>query len=473
MKTSDITKEDMLKLLEYLGGKDNILSSSHCVSRIRLEVVDKDLIDIPSIEEMDFVKGSFYSSGQFQIVIGPEVKKVYDLFLKYTGIKEVSYDQMKENIKKNSNWFQRLVKMLGEIFIPILPAIVASGLLMGIFNLLSNPGIFAEDPLIQIYPQIAGLAEFINTVANTAFVFLPVLVAYSATKRFGGNPILGMTLGLLLVHPDLVNMYTFAENPAANAQFWTIFGIPVLKVGYQAQVLPVIFSAFILSKIEMFLDKRVPSAINLVVVPPVTLILTAFITFLAIGPVVLLFSFAITEGILWLFTVSPILAGFVYGFISAPLVVTGMHHLFLTVNLSMQGSLGYVTLWPISETVTFAQGIAAFTMFFIFRDNVKQKSIALSAGISAWFGITEPAIYGVNLRYRYPFLAVMIASGVGSAFLSFNQIKATSVGVGGIFSFLSVYPNMWPIYFTGMAITGFGTIALTLIFKKIYEKRGL
>ncbi len=470
MKNDLEMEKNIKKIVQALGTLDNIESISHCITRLRIEVKNKNIIDVDKIEAIDFVKGSFYISGQFQIVIGPEVKQIYDQFVKTVDIKEISYEQMKENTKKNTNFFQRLIKMLGEIFIPILPAIVASGLLMGINNVISNPGIFGDLAVIEMYPQMEDLAGFINMIASTSFVFLPVLVAWSATKRFGGSPILGIVLGLVLVNPDLMNMYSFAGDPR-TAEFWNIFGIPVLKVGYQAQVLPVIFSSLVLSKIEIFLNRKVPSVINLVIVPPLTLLITSFVTFMVIGPIILVISVLITLTILELFRINPLIAGFVYGFISGPLVITGMHHLFLTVNLTMQSTLGYVTLWPISETVTFAQGVAAFTMFIIMYKNVKVRSIAMSAGISAWFGITEPAIYGVNLRYRYPFLAVMIASGIGSAFLAVNNIKATTVGVGGIFSFLSVYPEQWGVYFIGMLITGVLTILLTLSFSKLYQRK--
>ena len=458
-------KENVSQVIRLVGGKENVNSATHCVTRLRIILNDKKLVNVKELEKLEIVKGCFDSSGQFQIIIGPGlVEKVYKEFISQTGAKEVSREEAKEITNKDNNIIQRAVRVLADIFIPILPAIVASGLLMGLNNMLSNPGIFFEQSVLEVYPGISGIVGIINLIANTAFTFLPALIGWSAVKKFGGNPVLGIVLGLVLVHPQLMSAYDYAANPE-SAPVWKIFGLEVAQVGYQGQVVPVLIAAFIIAKTENFLKKILPDTIQLVLVSPLSVLFTGLVTFMAIGPITMAGANLITDGVVKLFDVAPVLAGAVYGLLNPPLIITGMHHLFLGVNLQMAGTLGYVTLWPIGETVTLAMGTAALTMFFILKDK-KTKSIAITSTISAWLGITEPAIYGINLRFKYPFIAVMLGSAAGSAFLSYNGIRATSVGVGGIFSFLSVYPEQWGIYFTGMAITFVITVGLIIMFSR-------
>ncbi|MDM5227110.1 PTS transporter subunit EIIC [Cytobacillus sp. NJ13] len=459
--------ENVSSIIENIGGAENVVTATHCVTRLRLVLDNEELVDVKKLEENDLVKGTFSASGQFQVIIGPGlVEKVFAEFVKQTGTEEVSSEELREITSKKKNVLQRGIRVLADIFIPILPAIVAAGLLMGLNNVLANPGIFYEgESVLDVHTEWSGFAGIINLISNTAFTFLPALIAFSAAKKFGGNPVLGIVLGLIMVHPELMNAYAFASDPE-SVEHWNLFGFEIAKVGYQGQVIPVLFAAYLLATLEKSLRKVIPESLQLLAVAPIALIITGIATFTIIGPVTMTGANWITDGILYLFDVSPVLAGAVYGLISPPLVITGMHHLFLGVNLQMAGSLGYVTLWPIGETVTLAQGIAALTMFFLIKNNKKLKSVSLSATVSAWLGITEPAIYGVNLRFRYPFIAVMIGSAIGSAYLSFMDVKATSVGVGGMLSFLSVLPEYWSSYFTGMAITAVITVGLTLLFSK-------
>ncbi|WP_082235335.1 PTS transporter subunit EIIC [Halobacillus massiliensis] len=460
-------KENVTKIIENVGGASNVNSATHCVTRLRLILEDESAVDIKKLEENDLVKGVFSASGQFQVIIGPgTVEKVYNEFMKQTDAEEMSKDEMKKRNVEKGNLLQKGVRVLADIFIPILPAIVAAGLLLGLNNLLANPGIFYdEQSLLDVYTGWTGFAEFIAVVANTAFTFLPVLITWSAARKFGGSPLLGIVLGLLLVHPDLMSAYAYAENPG-DVEYWNMFGWEVAKIGYQGQVLPVIFATWLLVWAEKHLKNFIPGNLQMIFVAPFALIFAGLLTFIVIGPITMTGSNWITDGILYLFEVSPAFAGGIYGLISAPLVITGMHHIFLGVNLQMAGTLGYVTLWPVSETATLAQGAATLTMFLILKHNAKLRGVSLTATISAWLGVTEPAIYGINLRFRYPFIAVMIGSAFGSAFIAFQQVKATSVGVGGVLSFLSVYPEHWASYFIGMGITFVITVGLTLFFSK-------
>ena len=466
--------QEALKILDFVGGEENVEGLTHCVTRLRFILKDKEKVNQKELEKLNLVKGCFYASGQFQVIIGPgKVERVYQEIISNSNIKESNEREIKEKKTKESNGLQRLIRVLADIFIPILPAIVAAGLLMGLYNVISNPGIFYERPVIEVHKGIKDFADVINMIANTAFTFLPVLVGWSATKRFGGNPVLGIVLGLILVHPNLMNAYEFASDPS-KVKTWSILGLEVNQVGYQGQVLPVIIASLILAKLEIFIKKFIPDVVQLIFVAPIALLLTGFITFFIIGPITLLGANGITDGILWLFKQNSFIAGFIYAFIQPPLIITGMHHLFLGVNLQMAGTLGYVTLWPIGETVTTSMGAATITMFILLRKRDKKlSSVSLAATFSAWLGVTEPAIYGINLRFRYPFIAVMLGSALGSGFLSLMKIKATSVGVGGILSFLSVYPEMWAIYFTGQAIAFITTVTLTYIFykKKLFKAK--
>ncbi|PPA69383.1 PTS transporter subunit EIIC [Jeotgalibacillus proteolyticus] len=460
-------KENVADIVKQIGGPENVSNATHCVTRLRLILIDESLVNKKALEENELVKGTFSASGQFQVIIGPGlVEKVYKEFIEQTGAGEVSKDDMKKITAKNGNVIQKGVRILADIFIPILPAIVAAGLLLGLNNLLANPGIFYdEQSILDVHTGWTGFAEFINVIANTAFTFLPVLIAWSAARKFGGSPLLGIVLGLLLVHPSLMSAYDYAGNPG-DVEYWNLFGWDIARIGYQGQVLPVIFATLILTWSEKQLKRFIHDNLQMIFVAPLALVFTGLLTFGIVGPITMTGSAWITDGILYLFEVSPAFAGAVYGFISGPLVITGMHHIFLGVNLQMAGTLGYVTLWPIGETVTLAQGAAALTMFFIIKQNKKLKGVSLTATLSAWLGVTEPAIYGINLRFRYPFIAVMIASAAGSAFLAAQGVKATSVGVGGVLSFLSVFPEHWGSYFTGMGITFILTVGLTFLFFK-------
>jgi PTS system, glucose subfamily, IIA component len=356
---------------------------------------------------------------------------------------------------------QRLVRLLGDIFIPIIPAIVAAGLLMGINNVLSNKGIFYPNAsFIQMHTEWQGVNDIIQLIAQTSFAFLPALIGWSAVKKFGGNPLLGIVLGLILVNPALTSAYDFAAHPAATPT-WNLFGWHVSQVGYQGQVIPVLVAAWLLVKLQKYFEKHIPDTLQLILVAPLTLLITGFASFLVIGPVTMAGANLITDGIVSLFNAVPILGGALYGFICAPLVITGMHHLFLGVNLQMAGTLGYVTLWPVGEPVTMAQGAACLAMAYIFRKDAKKKNVAWSSGLSSFLGITEPAIYGVNLKNRYPFIAVMLAGAFGGAWMGFWQVRSSSVGVGGALSFLSVFPKQWGLYLIGEVMTFVLAIVLT------------
>ena len=460
-----INRESVEQILEAIGGKENISTATHCVTRLRLVLHDESKVDTKALEENELVKGSFSANGQFQVVIGQgTVDKVFKIFAEMADIESASKQDVKDAAASKQNILQRGVKTLADIFIPILPAIVTAGLLLGINNILTAPDIFFSDPLVEVYPQWADLASIINLIANTAFVFLPGLIGWSAAKQFGGSPLLGIVLGLILVHPDLLNAWAYGE--AEDIPTWNLFGLEIEKIGYQGQVLPVLVSAYILAKIETFLNKRIPDSIQMLIVAPVALLVTGFLAFTLIGPVTFWIANLLTDGFIGLFDFAPAIGGLVYGALYAPLVITGMHHTFLAVDLQLIGSTGSTFLWPMLALSNIAQGAAALAMMLITR-NEKTKGLAGTSAVSAFLGVTEPALFGVNLRFKFPFFAAIIGSAVAGLVITVSGVEATSIGVGGIPGFLSIFKEYWGAFFMGMAIALVVPFVLTFLYGKV------
>ncbi|MCY8393041.1 PTS system trehalose-specific EIIBC component [Bacillus haynesii] len=461
------------RIVDAVGGADNIAAVTHCVTRLRFALLDESKVNQEVLEQIDVVKGSFSTNGQFQVVIGQgTVNNVYAELVKATGIGESSKDDVKKASEKNMNPLQRAVKTLADIFIPILPAIVTAGLLMGINNILTAQDIFfSGKSIVEVYPQWADLANMINLIAGTAFAFLPALIGWSAVKRFGGNPLLGIVLGVMLVHPDLLNAWGYgAAEQSGDIPVWNLFGLEVQKVGYQGQVLPILLASYLLAKIERFLTKRTPESIQLLVVAPITLLVTGFASFIVIGPITFAIGNVLTSGLIAVFEQLALLGGLLYGGLYAALVITGMHHTFLAVDLQLIGSkLGGTFLWPMLALSNIAQGSAALAMMFIVKDE-KQKGLSLTSGISAYLGITEPALFGVNLRYRFPFVIAMISSGVAGMFISSQGVLASSVGVGGVPGIFSIMSQYWGAFAIGMAIVLIAPFAGTYLYAKLKMK---
>jgi PTS system trehalose-specific IIC component len=465
-ETMSIDQKQVSQIIDAIGGKDNISAATHCVTRLRFALVDEEKVDKAALEANDLVKGSFSTNGQFQVVIGQgTVDKVYKELVKQTGVGEASKDDVKKASEKHLNPLQRAIKTLADIFIPILPAIVTAGLLMGINNILTGPGIFFDEKaLVDVYPQWKDVASIINLIANTAFVFLPGLIGWSAVNRFGGSPLLGMVLGLMLVHPDLLNAWGYGS--AEEIPIWNLFGLEVQKVGYQGQVLPVLLASYVLANIELFLKKRIPDAFQLLLVAPITLLITGLVSFIAIGPITFAIGNVITDVVVGIFNVAPILGGLIYGGLYAPLVITGMHHTFLAVDFQLIGSTGGTFLWPMVALSNIAQGSAALAMMIVLKDE-KLKSLSATSAVSAYLGITEPAMFGVNLRFRFAFISAIIGSALAGAFISLQGVKAPSIGVGGLPGFLSIFPENWGSFFIGMAIVLIVPFFLTIVLGKM------
>jgi len=458
------------QIIEAVGGQDNMAAATHCVTRLRFALKDEGQVDKEALENIELVKGSFSSNGQFQVVIGQgTVDKVYNEMVELTGIGRASKQDIKDAAEQNLNPLQRAIKALADIFIPILPAIVTAGLLMGINNVLTGPGIFYDKAsVVDMHPQWADFANIINLIANTAFAFLPGLIGWSAVRKFGGSELLGIVLGLMLVHPDLLNAWGYGS--ADEIPTWNLFGLTIQKVGYQGQVLPVLVAAWVLAAIEKFLRKRIPDAFQLLLVAPIALLVTGFLSFIAIGPITFTIGGWITSAVVGVFEAVPVIGGLLYGGLYAPLVITGMHHTFLAVDLQLIGSIGGTFLWPIVALSNIAQGSAALGVMLATKDE-KIKGLAMTSTVSAYLGVTEPAMFGVNIRFKYPFIAAVIGTAIAAMFIAINGVKAPSIGVGGIPAFLSIFTEFWGVFFIGMAIVIVVPLVLTYFFAKAKKNK--
>ena len=468
-------KQSAEEILNAIGGEENLDSMAHCATRLRLILNDESKVDEEALSKMDVVKGTFSTGGQYQIIIGSgTVNKVFNEMENITGKEASTTSEVKDKSTKNMNPIQRFVKMLSDIFVPIIPAIVAGGLLMGLNNLLTAKDLFyAGKSLIEGHSQFAGLADMINIFANAPFTLLPILIGFSAAKRFGGNPFLGAALGMILVHPSLMSAYDFPKAVEAGKAIphWDVFGLHINQVGYQGQVLPMLVAAYILATIEKWLRKVVPTVLDNLLTPLLSIFITAFLTFLFVGPITRQLGYWLSDGLTWLYEFGGAIGGLIFGLLYAPIVITGMHHSFIAVETTLiadQAKTGGSFIFPIATMSNMAQGGAALASFFIIKNNKKLKGVASAAGISAVLGITEPAMFGVNLKLRYPFIGAIIGSGLGAAYISFFKVKAIALGTAGIPGFISINPNHggWLHYLIGMVIAFVVSVVVTFVLSK-------
>ena len=477
MATEQKIKTSSKEILDIIGGKDNIISAAHCATRLRLVLKDESIVDLDRLSDVEIVKGYFSNSGQFQIIIGSgTVDEVYKEIIALAGITESSKEEIKKKADEKLNPLQALVKTLSNLFVPILPALIASGLLMGINNVLTSQDLFIQGKsIVEAYPQIADLARLINTFANAAYVFLPILIAFSATKLFGGNPYLGAVIGMIMVHPDLLNGYSYgAAVLEGTVPVWNIFGFTIAKVGYQGTVLPVLAAAFVLAKVEKTLHKIIPSVLNNLLTPLFTVFITGILTFVVIGPVMRVFGDGITSGLLWLINTLGPIGGAIFGFLYAPIVITGMHHSFVAIETQLLADIattGGSFIFPVAAMSNVAQGAAALSVLLILRKDNKMKGIASASGISALLGITEPAIFGVNLKLRYPFFGAMIGSAVGSGYVMLTKVLAISPGAAGLPGIISIRPTSIVNYIIAMILSMAVAVISTIVIAKVMNKK--
>ena len=419
-------------ILDHVGGSKNIASAAHCATRLRLVIADNKKVSKEALENIDGVKGVFEASGQLQIILGTgTVNKVFAEFIDIAGITASSKAEAKEAAAEKQNWFMRAIKLLGDIFVPIIPAIVASGFLMGIMNSLD---FMNSNGFLHINTH-SSIYVFANLFSNIAYTFLQILIAFSAAKAFGANQYLGAVIGMIMIHPSLQNAYTVATEGVQQTQsvFFGLFKIDM--VGYQGHVIPVIIAVWILAVIEKKLHKIVPEVLDLFVTPLVSVFVTGYLTLSIVGPIFVWAENAILGAIQWMLTLPLGIGSLIMGGLYAPTVVTGIHQMYTAIDIGQLAKYG-VTYWlPLASAANVAQGAAALAVGIKSKDK-KIKSLALPSSLSAFMGITEPAIFGVNLRFFKPFIAGCIGGGCGALYASLVHLGAKGTGVTGIFGIL-------------------------------------
>ena len=455
------------QVIENVGGKQNIKSVQHCATRLRLQLKNNDLRNEEAVSDIEGVKGVFLTQSQFQIIFGSGlVNLVCDEVQKQLGIAvDTSADDEKE--EKKGKALQRLVKLLSDIFVPIIPAIVAGGLLMGLNNILTA-AMFHGKSVIDLYPQWKGLATAINLFASAPFTFLPVLIGFSATKKFGGNPYLGAAMGMIMVHPDLLSAYSIG---IAQPPVWNIFGFKIAAIGYQGTVLPVLAVAFILATIEKKLHKVTPTWLDNLTTPLISIMVTSFLTFIFVGPVLREAGNLLADGITWVYNTLGFVGGGLFGLAYAPICLTGMHHSFIAIEtqlIAAKATTGGSFIFTTASMNNVAQGAAVLAVLFLTK-NEKMKSICSASGVSALLGITEPAMFGVTLKLKYPFYAAIIGSAVGNAYCAATGVLAQALGAAGLPGFLSMLPKDYLNFAIGLILSMAVSAVLTAIFWKKFN----
>lgn len=452
-------KKAAQEVTNYIGGADNIVSAAHCATRLRLVIKSNDVVDKEKLEEAEGVKGVFFASGQLQIIFGTGiVNKVFAEFTQMNHIKESTKEEAKAAAAAKQNWLKRGIKTLGDIFVPIIPAIVASGFLMGLMealNFMVNNGFLQIDTSGSVYTMAA-------LFSNTAYTFLPILIAFSAAKTFGGNPYLGAVMGMIMIHPNLQNAWTVATEGVQT--MLPVFGglYSIDWVGYQGHVIPVIISVWLMSTIEKKLHKVVPAAVDLFVTPLVSVFVTGYLTLAVIGPVFVVVENAIIGGVQQLIQIPFGIGSFLMGGLYATTVVSGIHHMYTVIDIGQLAQYGFTFWLPLASAANMGQGAATLAVG-VKTKNKKTKSVALPSALSAFMGITEPAIFGVNMRFFKPFICGSIGGAAGALYASITGLGASGTGVTGIFGILLFLHD--PLnYIIMMAITVAVAFGLTWMF---------
>ncbi|EAR67695.1 hypothetical protein B14911_13062 [Bacillus sp. NRRL B-14911] len=457
------------ELLEHIGGRDNIAAVTHCVTRMRFVLNDPSKADIEKIENIKLVKGTFTQAGQFQVVIGNEVSSFYNEFTKIAGVEGTSKEEAKTAAKQNQNLLQRMMGHMAEIFTPLIPALVVGGLILGFRNVIGDIKLVEDGTktIVEISQFWAGVHAFLWLIGEAIFHFLPVGITWSVAKKMGASQILGIVLGITLVSPQLLNAYGVAGAGAGDIPQWDFGFAQIDMIGYQAQVIPAILAGLTLGFLETRLRKVVPNSISMIVVPFLALVPTVLIAHTVLGPIGwqigsvisdVVYS-SLTSSFGWLFAA-------VFGFVYAPLVITGLHHMTNAIDLQLMSELGGTNLWPMIAISNIAQGSAVLAMIFINRKNEEEKQVSIPAAISCYLGVTEPAMFGINLKYGFPFLAAMIGSMIAAVVSVASGVMANSIGVGGLPGILSIQAQYIGTFAICMIIAIVVPFVLTTIFAK-------
>lgn len=461
-------KEPAEQLLTHIGGSENISVVTHCVTRMRFVLKDSAKANVEEIEKIKLVKGTFTQAGQFQVIIGNEVSSFYNEFVKIAGVSDTSKDEAKEAAKQNMNFLQRAIAHLADIFTPLIPALVVGGLILGFRNVIGDIKLVDDGTrtIVETSQFWAGVHAFLWLIGEAIFHFLPVGITWAVARKMGASQILGIVLGITLVSPQLLNAYGVAG--AEEIPYWDFGFAKVQMIGYQAQVIPAILAGLVFSYLEKQLRKVIPNSISMIVVPFLSLVPTVLLAHTLLGPIGwqigawvsdVVYS-GLTSGFGWLFAA-------VFGFIYAPLVITGLHHMTNAIDLQLMSELGGTNLWPMIALSNIAQGSAVLAMIYINRKNEEEKQVSIPATISCYLGVTEPAMFGINLKYGFPFLAAMCGSLLAAVVSVGNGVMANSIGVGGLPGILSIQAQYMGTFALAMLVAFIVPIILTILFNKM------
>ncbi|HEL2382725.1 TPA: PTS system trehalose-specific EIIBC component [Streptococcus suis] len=465
-------EKEAKQLLEAIGGKENVNAVTHCATRMRFVLADEKKANVKVIEDIPAVKGTFTNAGQFQVIIGNDVPIFYNDFTAVSGIEGVSKEAAKSAAKSNQNAIQRVMTMLAEIFTPIIPALIVGGLILGFRNVLEGVQWSALNgkTIVEVSPFWNGVNHFLWLPGEAIFHFLPVGITWSVSRKMGTSQILGIVLGICLVSPQLLNAYAVPGTDAATIASdwsWNFGAFSIARIGYQAQVIPALLAGLALSYLEIFWRKVIPEVVSMIFVPFLSLLPAIILAHTVLGPI----GWTIGQ---WLSTVvlagltGPLkwLFGAVFGALYAPFVITGLHHMTNAIDTQLIADAGGTGLWPMIALSNIAQGSAVFAYFLMNRHNEKEAQVSLPATISAYLGVTEPALFGVNVKYVYPFVAAMIGSSIaGLLSVTFN-IQAASIGIGGLPGILSIKAEYWGAFFMTMIVAIVVPMILTAVFKR-------
>ena len=463
MNYQNVVKE----IVAAVGGKGNIAQATHCVTRLRL-TLKEDAYDLERLENVEGAKGVFFNKGQLQIVFGTGVvERVYEAFIAET---EIDNNQAIMVSSKEKNWKDKLTeffKAFSDIFVALIPAIVGCAMLLGLRSLFITTGLFGlEGSLADNYKWAADTASFLNIIA-TGLNFLPVFVAYSATKRFGGNPVFGIILGLILVHPDLGNRFEYMQGTLQDVQYWSLFGLSIPQVAFQGGIFPAILTSFFMAKFEKFVTKYTPKMLTFIVVPAVTILVSALSLFLVFGPLGDLVASGIGTAADFLYVKAGIVGAGIFAALLQPLVITGTHHMIGSIEAQLLAQTGFNYIQPLWAVSIIAQGGAAMGMFFLAKKGSKRREISFSSFIPTLVGVSEPAIFAVNLKDSLiPFITGVLGAGLGGVYMKIFDVKALGFGLTGIPGITIVNPPVVIHYIIGCLLS----FALPIVFLLVYNK---
>ena len=462
-------QEDARELLAAVGGRENIAAVSHCVTRMRFVLNDPAKADVPRIEKIKSAKGTFTQAGQFQVIIGNTVNDFYNDFVAVSGIEGVSKDAVKSAAKQNQNRAQKVMSALAEIFAPLIPIMITGGLILGFRNCIDSMYLLENGTktLVEVSQFWSGVDSFLWLIGEAIFHMLPVCICWSVTKKMGTTESLGIVLGLTLVSGQLLNAYSVATTAAADIPKWDFGFAQVNMIGYQAQVIPAMLAAFTLVYLEKFFRRICPAVISMIVVPFCSLVLSVMAAHFVLGPIGWAIGSAVSSavyaGISGPFRV---IFGAIFGFVYAPLVITGLHHMSNAIDLQLVADFGGTMLWPMIALSNIAQGSAVLGMIYLQRKNAAAQEVNVPSCISCYLGVTEPAMFGVNLKYNFPFLCGMIGSAIAGVVCTATSTTANSVGVGGLPGILSIQPASMLSFAICMVIAIVIPFVLTVIMGK-------